>query len=94
MVAGAAQAALDLWARAMAKEPWPQGIRLNAVAPAAVNMPQAPRDAALTQAVVEMTASDRLSEPSVIADAVCFLASKRARAITGEVLNFSGGYRL
>jgi len=94
MGAGAAQAALDLWARARTTEPWPRGIFVNAVALAAVNMPQAPRDAALTQAVVEMTASNRLSEPSDIADAVCFLASKRAQAITGEVLTFSGGYRL
>ena len=50
------------------------------------------RDAALAQASVDMTASGRLAEPSDIADAVCFLASDRARAITGEVLTVSGGY--
>ncbi|MEH6644162.1 SDR family NAD(P)-dependent oxidoreductase [Sulfitobacter sp.] len=91
---GASKAALDLWTRAMAKELGPRGIRVNAVAPGAVNIPQAPRDAALTQAFVEMTALGRLAEPSDIADAVCFLASDRARAITGEVLTVSGGYRL
>lgn len=91
---GASKAALDLWTRAMAKELGPRGIRVNAVAPGAVNTPQAPRDAALTQAFVDLTALGRLAEPSDIADAVCFLASKHARAITGEVLTVSGGYRL
>ena len=94
IVVGAAKAALDSWTRAMAKEPGPRGIRVNAVAPGAVNTPQAPRDAALTQAFVDLTALGRLAEPSDIADAVCFLASKRAQAITGEVLTISGGYRL
>jgi len=93
-VYGASKAALDLWTRAMAKELGPRGIRVNAVAPGAVNTPQAPRDAALTQAFVDLTALGRLAEPSDIADAVCFLASERARAITGEVLTVSGGYRL
>ncbi len=91
---GASKAALDLWTRGMAKELGPRGIRVNAVAPGAVNLPEAPRDAGLTRAFVEMTALGRLAEVSDIADAVCFLASDRARAITGEVLTVSGGYRL
>lgn len=91
---GASKAALDLWTRAMAKELGQHGIRVNAVAPGAVNTPHAPRDAALTQAFIDMTALGQLAEPSDIADAVCFLASERARAITGEVLTVSGGYRL
>ena len=91
---GASKAALDLWTRAMAKELGPRGIRVNAVAPGAVNIAQAPRDAELTKAFEDMTALGQLAEPSDIADAVCFLASDRARAITGEVLTVSGGYRL
>ena len=91
---GASKAALDLWTRGMAKELGPRGIRVNAVAPGAVEIADAPRDAALTQAFVDMTALGRLVEPSDIADAVVFLASDRARAITGEVLTVSGGYRL
>ena len=93
-VYGASKAALDLWTRAMAKELGQHGIRVNAVAPGAVNTTHAPRDAALTQAFIDMTALGQLAEPSDIADAVCFLASERARAITGEVLTVSGGYRL
>jgi 3-oxoacyl-[acyl-carrier protein] reductase len=91
---GASKAALDLWTRGMAKDLGPRGIRVNAVAPGAVNTPDAPRDAELTQLFVDMTALGALAEASDIADAVCFLASDKARAITGEVLTVSGGYRL
>jgi NAD(P)-dependent dehydrogenase (short-subunit alcohol dehydrogenase family) len=91
---GASKAALDLWTRGMAKDLGPQGIRVNAVAPGAINTPDAPRDAELTQLFVDMTALGALAEPSDIADAVCFLASDKARAISGEVLTVSGGYRL
>ena len=91
---GASKAALDLWTRAMAKELGLRGIRVNAVAPGAVNIAQAPRDAELTKAFEDMAALGQLAEPSDIADAVCFLESERARAITGEVLTVSGGYRL
>ncbi|UYV36693.1 SDR family oxidoreductase [Rhodobacteraceae bacterium D3-12] len=91
---GASKAALDLWTRAMAKELGPQGIRVNAVAPGAINTPEAPRDADLTQAFVEMTALGRIGRPDDIAKAVRFLASDAAGFITGEVLTVSGGYRL
>lgn len=91
---GASKAAQNLWTRGMAKELGPKGIRVNAVAPGAVNTPEAPRDAELTQKFVDMTALGALASPQDIADAVRFLASDAARSITGEVLNVSGGYRL
>jgi NAD(P)-dependent dehydrogenase (short-subunit alcohol dehydrogenase family) len=91
---GASKAALDLWTRAMAKELGPRGIRVNAVAPGAVNTDAAPRDPELTRKFVEMTALGRLATADDIAAAVRFLASDAAAAITGEVLTVSGGYRL
>ena len=91
---GASKAALDLWTRAMAKELGPRGIRVNAVAPGAVNTPDAPRDAELTAAFVNLTALGRLATPDDIAAAVRYLASEAASCITGEVLTVSGGYRL
>lgn len=91
---GASKAALETWTRGVAKELGPKGIRVNAVAPGAVNIPEAPRDANLTAKFMEMTALGRLAEPQDIAEAVRFLASSAARAITGEVLTVSGGYRL
>lgn len=91
---GASKAALNLWTRAMAKELGPQGIRVNAVAPGAINIPEAPRDKDLTQAFVDMTALGRIGAPEDIAKAVQFLTSDAADFITGEVLTVSGGYRL
>ncbi|KIN61448.1 putative 3-oxoacyl-(Acyl-carrier-protein) reductase [Sulfitobacter noctilucae] len=91
---GASKAALDLWTRAMAKELGPRGIRVNAVAPGAVNIAEEPRDAELTQIFVEMTALGRLATAQDIAEAVRFLAGQAAGSITGEVLTVSGGYRL
>ncbi len=91
---GASKAALDLWTRAMAKELGPRGIRVNAVAPGAVNIAEEPRDAELTQIFVDMTALGRLATAQDIAEAVRFLAGQAAGSITGEVLTVSGGYRL
>lgn len=91
---GASKAALNLWTRAMAKELGPRGIRVNAVAPGAVNIPEAPRDAELTKLFTDETALGRLASAHDIAQAVVFLASEAASSITGEVLTVSGGYRL
>lgn len=91
---GASKAALDLWTKAMAKELGPRGIRVNAVAPGAINLPDAPRDAELTEAFVALTALGRLATADDIAAAVRYLASDNASSITGEVLTVSGGYRL
>ena len=91
---GASKAALNLWTCAMAKELGPQGIRVNAVAPGAINIPEEPRSPDLTQLFVKDTALGRIGTPDDIACAVRFLASEQARFITGEVLTVSGGYRL
>ena len=91
---GASKAALNLWTRAMAKELGVRGIRVNAVAPGAINIPEDPRPPDLTQRFVQDTAMGRIGTPDDIARAVRFLASDQAGFITGEVLTVSGGYRL
>ncbi len=91
---GASKAALNLWTRAMAKELGPKGIRVNAVAPGAINIPEEPRPPALTKAFVDETAMGRIGRPEDIAKAVRFLASDAAGFVTGEVLTVAGGYRL
>lgn len=91
---GASKAALNLWTRAMAKELGSRGIRVNAVAPGAIETQEAPRPAELTAAFVADTALRRIGIPEDIARAVRFLASDEAAFITGEVLTVSGGYRL
>ncbi|WP_171185877.1 SDR family NAD(P)-dependent oxidoreductase [Ruegeria sp. HKCCC2117] len=91
---GASKAALNLWTRAMAKELGPQGIRVNAIAPGAINIPEAPRSDDLTELFVKDTALGRVGVPEDIAKVVRFLASDEAGFITGEVLGVTGGYRL
>ncbi|WP_171234530.1 SDR family NAD(P)-dependent oxidoreductase [Ruegeria sp. HKCCA6837] len=91
---GASKAALNLWTRAMAKELGPQGIRVNAIAPGAINIPEAPRPDDLTELFVKDTALGRVGVPEDIARVVRFLASDAAGFITGEVLGVTGGYRL
>lgn len=90
----ASKAALETWTRWAAKTLGPNGIRVNAVAPGAVESAHAPRPPELVAHFVEQTALGRLAEARDIAAAVRFLASDAARAITGEVLGVSGGYRL
>lgn len=91
---GASKAALNLWTRGMAKELGPRGIRVNAVAPGATNLPEAPRPPELTQLFVNDTALGRIGTPVDVARAVRFLAGDEAGFITGQVLEVSGGYRL
>ncbi|MCH2166618.1 MAG: SDR family oxidoreductase [Oceanicola sp.] len=90
----ASKAALNTWTKAAAKTLGPKGIRVNAVAPGAVNTDQAERPEGLTQLFLKDTALGKLATPQDIANAVRFLASDQAAAITGEVLTVSGGYRL
>lgn len=78
----------------MAKELGPRGIRVNAIAPGAIDVENAPRSAETRQMFIDDTALGRLGTPEDIAAAVSFLASDAARFITGEVLTVSGGYRL
>ena len=91
---GASKAALNLWTRAMAKELGPEGIRVNAVVPGAINIPEAPRPDDLTELFVKDTDLGRAGKPGDIAKAVRFLVSDAAAFITGEVLSVTGGYRL
>lgn len=90
----ASKAALDTWTRGAAKELGPKGIRVNGVAPGAIERVESPRPAELVAHFVEMTALGRSGLPEDIAKAVRFLASDEASFITGETLTVSGGYRL
>lgn len=91
---GASKAAINLWTKGMAKELGPRNIRVNAVAPGAVNTPEEPRSEELVKQFADQTALGRIATPEDIARAVRFLAGDDASFITGEVLTVSGGYRL
>ena len=86
--------------REMAFELGPIGVRSNAVAPSFVLTPfnDQRRDLADMDAMiakyVAFTPLRRLIDPDDVANAVAFLASERARNITGEVIHVCAGSQL
>jgi len=93
-VYGASKAALENLTIAYAKAFGAQGIRVNAVAPGAIEREHAPRSAAMISRFTDETALGRLALSDEVAQAVRFLMSGTASGITGEVLRVSGGFRL
>jgi NAD(P)-dependent dehydrogenase (short-subunit alcohol dehydrogenase family) len=81
--------------RALAIEWASRGLRVNAVAPNYVDTPLTEAifsDPAKLAAVMAHTPMGRLPTPDDVAQAVLFLASDAAAAITGHVLAVDGGY--
>ena len=73
----------------------PHGIRVNAVAPTWVRTELTTglfESSNLMDRVLDMTPMRRLAEPADVADAIVFLASERARMITGHTLPVDGGF--
>ncbi|GGX48341.1 3-ketoacyl-ACP reductase [Tateyamaria omphalii] len=90
----ASKAAVDTWTKIAAKTLGPKGIRVNAVAPGAINTPEATRPKDITDIFIKDSALGRMATPEDIAAAVRFLASDAAAAITGVILDVNAGYRL
>ena len=98
-----AKAALLALAQSLATELGPQGIRVNSVAPGYIWADSvkwyfrelARQRGVRTRQIYEETAAAidlrRLPEPDEVADAVVFLASPMARAITGQCLDVNCG---
>lgn len=98
-----AKAALLALAQSLATELGPRGVRVNSVAPGYIWADSlrwyfgylADRRGVDAQQIYDETAATidlrRLPEPDEIADAVVFLASEMARAITGQCLDVNGG---
>ena len=83
--------------RVMAREWAPHGVTVNAVAPGYIetDLTKAYLDAGDHRASLkELVPAGRLGRPEEVADAVTFLASDRARFITGQVLYIDGGRTL
>ncbi|MEL6643955.1 MAG: SDR family oxidoreductase [Pseudomonadota bacterium] len=91
---GASKAALETYTKAAAKILGPKGIRVNAVAPGATEIPEAPRPDELNQLFIKDTALGRVGTPQDIAKVVRFFAEDASAWVTGTVLDVSGGYRL
>jgi NAD(P)-dependent dehydrogenase (short-subunit alcohol dehydrogenase family) len=92
--------------QALAREVAPHGIRVNCVCPGFVRTAMQERELVWEAALRGMTVDEvraeyvsltplgRLEEPEDVADVVAFLASDRARFVTGEALNVTGGVRM
>ncbi len=94
----AAKAGVVNLTRAAALDWGPVGIRVNAVCPGMTDTPmlrgfldRSPDPAADLAARLRRVPLGRLVESDEVADAVCFLASDCARAITGTTLVVDGG---
>jgi NAD(P)-dependent dehydrogenase (short-subunit alcohol dehydrogenase family) len=74
----------------------PQGIRVNAVAPGVIDtdMSNFTKTEAGREAALGMQALKRIGKPEDVADVVAFLASDKARWITGASIPVDGGSKL
>jgi 3-oxoacyl-[acyl-carrier protein] reductase len=88
----AAKAGIIGLTKSLAKELGARGVRVNAIAPGYIDtaMTQALGDDVRT-AIVEATPLRAIGTPGDVADAVVFLASDKARFLTGVVLPVDGG---
>ena len=89
------KAALDTANRYLARELGPAGIRTNLVAAGPLGTRAAsaiPGFEALLVAWRHAPLGWDDADPAPVADAVCFLLSDLARAVTGEILHVDGGY--
>ena len=95
----ASKGALVQLTRQLAVEYGPHGIRVNAVAPGAIDTPflrsfvdAQPDPAAVEQMVMASHPLGRMAQPEEIAGAIVFLASDAAAFVTGTIFSIDGGF--
>lgn len=98
VIYGPAKAAVVALTKALAGAWGRRGVRVNAVAPGYVRTPALERGLAIgaveERRLAESTALGRLTTAEEVADAIAFLASDAAAAITGVVLPVDAGHLL
>ena len=89
---GALETLVKNWAAILG----PRGIRVNAVAPGVIDtdMSSFTKTEAGREAALRMQALKRIGKPEDVADVVAFLASDKARWITGASIPVDGGSKL
>jgi 3-oxoacyl-[acyl-carrier protein] reductase len=85
------KAALTSFTRGLSRELGPNGITVNLVQPGSTNTDANPADGPGADFQRSLTSLGRFGEPREIANAVVFLASPAASAITGAVLVVDAG---
>lgn len=93
---GASKSGIIGMTKAAAIEYAKTGIRVNAIAPGAVDTPMAERLFGSREAVERFAAQahpmGRLIQPEEVAETVIWLCSDQASSITGQILPIDGGY--
>ena len=93
----ATKGAVEVLTRNFAKELGPRGIRVNAIAPGAIDTDMAQAFLGTEEGrdyIKNLQALKRIGQPDDIADAVLFLASDQSRWVDGRSLEVSGGANL
>lgn len=96
-VYSATKGAIEVLTRNLAKELGPRGIRVNAIAPGAIDTDMAQIFLGTEEGrtfIKGQQALQRIGQPDDIADAVLFLASDQSRWVDGRALEVSGGANL
>ena len=93
------KAAVEMLIRALAAEEGKFGVRANAIGPGMLTDGMAQKlidQGEYSQKDLDIAAGNiplqRFGKAVDVAEAVCFLASKRANYISGQILNIDGGY--
>jgi 3-oxoacyl-[acyl-carrier protein] reductase len=92
----AAKAAVHSWAKGLSRELGRHGITVNSIPPGRIDSEQIRRNYSPERRAKEEREDIPLGEygkPEDVANLVCFLASPRARYITGTVVPVDGGMR-
>lgn len=89
----ATKGGVNSFTKALAKELAPSGIRVNAIACGVIDTEMNQwLDEEDRQSLIEEIDLGRLGKPNEIANAVGFLASKKAGYITGQIITIDGGF--
>jgi meso-butanediol dehydrogenase/(S,S)-butanediol dehydrogenase/diacetyl reductase len=92
---GAAKAALNQFSLCAAMEAAPHNVRINVIAPGAVETPglnaATLKNNAVKKAITDAIPMQRAATAEEVAQAICFLASDESSFITGVVLPVDGG---